>query len=318
MLKTWSEIIPQREGYAFTSKSRLCRLHFTEDSFHHEQGTSKCRLKCDAVPSKFPQEIPDYLIKKAYKRKPPTDRENVPIKKRPRRSSVKAPVAVEEERREEETGVSTVRGPNNIYATAEAREEIMEPEAPPVVALDAGGNSDEDEIDAAVAFDFDQFIVDAPAMMLPPGWEVKIHMDEVVCFSKMAFQQEIGFFAEKTVLFQRGTPTTVIIKGRPIRPINDFGTNLLITSDNLIQFITDMDDKYKLCQGIINNTFAEDCSGLMLATSKNVRCHECKVKFAYLSVLECRKRMRKRMKKKPPAYTSLRQKMAALRTSVTL
>jgi len=331
MLKIWSEIIPARKGIDFTSKSRLCRLHFTDDCFREKKGSSRWRLKKDAVPSKFPEEIPSYLIKVAKKRKAPADRENsAPIQKRAKRTPNKAPVAVSEERDgvkgpsgPSSPSISTTCSTSNICA-ATAEEELPDEALAPV---SADGESDDDDSISAEHYsgappesyyDFDIFKVDVPNIQLPLGWEVKIHMNEAICFSKMVFQEGIGFSAEKTILFQRGTPTIMIIGGRPIRPLSDFGANILVTPGNLIQFIRNIDDinKYKHCQGVTNNHFAEDCSGLISAKSKRVRCHECKVKFGNLSLQECRKRMRRGVKKKPPQYRSLRQKMADLRTSV--
>lgn len=311
MLEIWKKIIPPREGIQFTATSRLCRLHFTEDCFSG-QGTSRSRLRKDAVPTKFPEKIPKYLIKSTKKRKPPAERNaTVHVPKLAKIASNNAPVAPEEESGGETAPSTNTASHSNLNAAAASQDdEPME-----INCADEEDYHDNENDTPVLPYDFDQFLVNAPAMSLPPGWEVKIHMGGVICVSKIVFQEGIGFSTEKTVLFQKGVRTVLVINGRPIQPLNNSGTHLILTPDNIEEFVISLEANYKLCHGISKNNFAEECSGVLSNKSKRFRCHECKINFGKLSVQECRKRKRKGTKKRPQ-YTSLRMKMNTLKSSV--
>jgi hypothetical protein len=69
----------RRKHFIPTQWSRICSIHFIESDYELRPGTTKPRLKIDAVPSNFPS-FPSYYKNSAKRpRKEPTKRSYTPI-----------------------------------------------------------------------------------------------------------------------------------------------------------------------------------------------------------------------------------------------
>lgn len=328
MLPDWRTFVPKRKGKDLGPKSKICSLHFKSSCFEGKidpqvkddskiEIATKNKLKKDAIPSIFPASIPSYLVKKQpEKRKPPTQRENVTVRT-PRTKKIKT----SQTSSDSPSAASAFNGEQpQVPCTAVANDNIQ---------MDLTSNENTSNLSANISMDcedstignlgepgFIKMIKEAQLIHLPSSWELRIERtNEAFCVSETHFSREVGCEVVKTILFQKNCLPVLVVRGRRVKS-KDFKVDEL-TLENLVPFLNALDENYKLCMGATNHERAIECSGLLPALTRKIRCRCCQDLFKKITVEKHRKKKKKKIWNSV-AYTSMRQKLAVLKTSVFL
>jgi len=319
MLEKWIEILPKREGKAFTKIDRLCALHFGNECFLEEKNkqgnlNGRRRLTQTAIPTKFPKEIPRYCIGDARHRNAPASAMNQLKNHNKTKQSSKGSNVIECEE-------VTLKAPaqyeelENCNRIGKRRhhgqDDDMQNESDNPAKKLKHKQLQAINFETLVAFSVEN-------LQLPTKhWFIKGHKKEAVCICKMVFNHGIGLSAEKNIVFQKNGPTLLVINGRPIHESHDFGLNSTnLTLESLGAILQKIDSKFKICPGLSKNEHAEKCSGLIPQETRKVRCDDCKSALKYNNLATSRQNKRKESNIRPYVFTSMRMKLAALTTSV--
>jgi len=311
-LDLWKHYIPKRKGLEFKMTDRICANHFTKDSFvdHsfiNEKGIREefelqvKRLVANAVPTIF-TDLPKYLVKVNKTRKAPADRSRVkPIKKSrgiPKKSRTQPVTDAEMGRADKENESATED--NLLQDKIESTEHSRQKGLLPFGSLLESSKS-------------------ADIIMPSSKWICNIFEEEkLISISKMKIKTNAPPTPSISLIFSgedsNAAPTAALFVESAKVASGPHSKLRFATVKYLNKFLQKLDSQYKCCSGAKQNFHDSRCDMLLDAKAKFIRSTYCEKLKNRLRSKEIRNK--KAMTKIKQKYTSLRQRMQSLKTTV--